>query len=145
MQKVVGSSPIIRSQEPRTSGAFSSLMAADLRPCILVADDSREFAALVCATLEDAGFHVVTAYSGPAAIAAIRDNHVAAAVLDVLMPGIAGDAVADRIRHLKPGLPILLMTGAAGKQFVTSSELPVLLKPFRHEELVDSVRRLLDP
>jgi CheY-like chemotaxis protein len=117
----------------------------EARECILVADDSREFAALVCATLEDAGFRVVTAYSGPAAIAAIRDDDVVAAVLDVLMPGIAGDAVADRLRRLKPGLPILLMTGDSGKQFVTSSEVPVLLKPFRHEELVDAVRRLLSP
>jgi CheY-like chemotaxis protein len=118
-------------------------VSVDSRPCILVADDSREFAGLVSATLEDAGFDVVTAYSGPAALAAMRDNDVAAAVLDVLMPGIAGDAVADRLRRLRPGLPILLMTGDSGKSFVVGAELPVLLKPFRHEDLVDAVRRLL--
>ncbi|HET7572894.1 MAG TPA: response regulator [Gaiellaceae bacterium] len=118
-------------------------MTTEPRPCVLVADDSREFAALVGATLEEAGFDVVTVYSGPAAIAAMRDNDVAAAVLDVLMPGIAGDAVADRLRRIRPGLPILLMTGDAGKQFVKAADLPVLLKPFRHEELVDALRRLL--
>lgn len=113
------------------------------RPCILVADDSREFTALVGATLEEAGFDVVTAYSGPAAIAAVREHDVAAAVLDVLMPGISGDAVGERLRRLRPGLPILLMTGAAGRQFVAAADAPVLVKPFRHEELVDALRRLL--
>ncbi len=112
-------------------------------PCVLVADDSREFAEMLRATLQEAGFEVVTAYSGPAAMAAMRDHVVDAAVLDVLMPGISGDAVADRLRQLKPGLPILLMTGDAGGQFVVASGLPVLRKPFKHEELVGAVRRLL--
>jgi CheY-like chemotaxis protein len=112
-------------------------------PCVLVADDSREFAEMLRATLEDAGFEVVSAYSGPAAIAAMRAHDVSAAVLDVLMPGISGDAVADRLRRLYPSLPILLMTGDAGVPFVAAAGLPVLRKPFRHEELVDSVRGLL--
>jgi two-component system, OmpR family, response regulator len=110
---------------------------------VLVADDSREFAEMVRATLEEADLDVVTAYSGPAAVAAMREHDVAAAVLDVLMPGISGDAVAERLRQLDPDLPILLMTGAAGDPFVAGAELPVLHKPFRHEELVAAVRRLL--
>jgi CheY-like chemotaxis protein len=112
-------------------------------PCVLVADDSREFAEMLRATLEEAGFEVVTAYSGPAALAAMRSREVDAAVLDVLMPGISGDAVADRLRLLKPELPILLMTGDAGVPFVATSEARVLRKPFRHEDLVDAVRELL--
>jgi CheY-like chemotaxis protein len=112
-------------------------------PCVLVADDSREFAGMLRATLEEAGFEVVTAYSGPSALAAIRNHEVDAAVLDVLMPGISGDAVADRLRMLKPGLPIVLMTGDAGAPFAATTEAPVLRKPFRHEELVDAVRQML--
>ena len=112
--------------------------------CVLVADDSTEFAAMLRATLEEAGFEVVTAYSGPAALAAMESNEVDAAVLDVLMPGISGDAVADRFRRLYPELPIVLMTGDAGAPFVATADAPVLRKPFRHEELVDTIRGLLD-
>jgi CheY-like chemotaxis protein len=72
---------------------------------VLVADDSTEFAEMLRATLEEAGFEVVTAYSGPAALPAMGSNEVDAAVLDVLMvPGIAGDAIADRLRRLYPQL-----------------------------------------
>ncbi len=60
-------------------------------PCVLVADDSTEFAEMLRATLEEGGFEVITAYSGPAALAAMGSNEVDAAVLDVLMPGISGE------------------------------------------------------
>ena len=110
--------------------------------CVLVADDSRPFAEMLRASLEDAGFQVVTAYSGPAALAAMENNDVDIAVLDVLMPGISGDAVAHRLRQLDPDLPVLLMTGA-DNPFVAAAGAPILRKPFPHEELVAAVRRLV--
>jgi CheY-like chemotaxis protein len=109
---------------------------------VLVADDNRGFAELLRALLEDAGHHVVTAYSGLAAIAAVEQERVDAAVLDVLIPGISGDAVAERLRQLRPGLPIVLMTGN-GDAFAKASGLPVLLKPFTKEQLLDAVERQL--
>ncbi len=112
-------------------------------PCVLVADDSRPFAEMVRATLENAGYEVVTAYSGLAAVAAMEHNDISLAVLDVLMPEISGDAVAARLRQISPGLPVVLMTGA-DQAFAAGSGLPVLRKPFPHEELIATVRRLLD-
>lgn len=112
-------------------------------PCVLVADDSTEFAEMLRATLEEAGFDVVTTYSGAAALAAMQNHEVDAAVLDVLMPGMSGDAVADRLHRLYPEVPIVLMTGDAGIQFAATADAPVLRKPFRHEELVETIRGLL--
>jgi len=108
---------------------------------ILVADDNRGFADLVAATLEDAGYEVVTASTGLAAVACVEQNEVDLAVLDVLMPGISGDAVAERLRQASPGLPVLLMTGA-DEDYAAGSGLPVLRKPFPQEDLLDAVRRL---
>src|SRR4051812_7799977 len=115
-------------------------------PTVLVADDNRGFAELLRALLEDAGHNVVTAYSGlalpglrrpppddaahnvvpassgPAAIAAVEQTRVDAAVLDVLTPEISGDAVAQRLRQSQPDLPIALMTGS-GADFTKGSGL----------------------
>jgi two-component system, OmpR family, response regulator len=110
--------------------------------CVLVADDNRQMAEVLRASLEDAGYDVLTAYSGLAAVAAVENNDVALAVLDVLMPGMSGDAVAERVRLVAPGLPIVLMTGA-DEAFAAASGLPVLRKPFPHEELIATVDRLL--
>jgi two-component system, OmpR family, response regulator len=109
---------------------------------VLVADDNRQMAEVLRASLEDAGYDVLTAYSGLAAVAAVENNDVALAVLDVLMPGMSGDAVAERVRLVAPGLPIVLMTGA-DEAFAAASGLPVLRKPFPHEELIATVDRLL--
>jgi len=109
---------------------------------ILVADDNRGFVDLLRATLEEEGYEVVTASTGLAAVAAVQKNDVGLAVLDVLMPGISGDAVAERLHQIDPGLPVLLMTGSSGG-FAAASGEPVLRKPFSREELVAAVRRLV--
>jgi DNA-binding response OmpR family regulator len=113
-------------------------------PRILVADDNRQFAELLRVTLENAGYEVVTAYSGIAAVTASDADGFDVAVLDVLLPGLSGDAVAERLRTTKPRLPILLMTGAYGDPFAKASGLPVLHKPFAQEDLVKAVGRLLE-
>ncbi|HEV7134878.1 MAG TPA: response regulator [Gaiellaceae bacterium] len=110
--------------------------------CVLIAEDNRQMAEMLRASLEDAGFEVVTAYSGLAAVACVEQNDVEVAVLDVLMPGISGDAVAERLRQIDPKLPVVLMTGA-DDAFVAASRFPVLRKPFAHEELVETLHRLL--
>jgi two-component system OmpR family response regulator len=94
------------------------------------------------ATLEDAGYDVLTAYSGLAAVACMEQHDVSLAVLDVLMPGISGDAVAERLRQIDPNLPVVLMTGG-DEAFAAASGFPVLRKPFVHEELVETLQRLL--
>lgn len=109
---------------------------------VLVADDNPSFAELLRATLEEAGYEVVTAATGLAAVSAVERHDVGLAVLDVLMPGISGDAVAARLLQIDPTLPVILMTGASG-DFTAASGLPVLRKPFAQEELVEAVRRLM--
>ena len=108
---------------------------------ILVADDNRGFAELLRATLEEEGYEVVTASTGLAAVACMEKHDIGLAILDVLMPGISGDAVAERLLRVDPDLPVILMTGASD-DFTAASDLPVLRKPFPQEELVAAVRRL---
>jgi CheY-like chemotaxis protein len=108
---------------------------------ILVADDNRGFADLLRATLEEEGYEVVIASTGPAALACMEKHDIGLAVLDVLMPGISGDAVAERLQQLNPRLKVLLMTGS-DQPFAAGSGLPVLRKPFPQDELIAAVRRL---
>ena len=108
---------------------------------ILVADDNPSFAELVRATLEENGYDVVTAATGLAAVACVERNDIGLAILDVLMPGISGDAVAERLMQIDPTLRVLLMTGS-DEPFAAASGLPVLRKPFPQEELIAAVREL---
>ena len=98
--------------------------------------------------LENAEFDVLAAADGVEALDLVR-NHLGlidCAVIDLTMPGMGGVEVADAIRELNPGLPIILMSGyapdisAAAADAETSS---FLQKPFTAEALVDSVRAAL--
>src|SRR6202007_370745 len=93
---------------------------------VLVADDSPHLVLLYRAVLEDAGHEVVSVSNGMAAIAAVEGGGVDAAVLDVLMPGGSGAAIAERLRRTNPELPVLLMTGDYGEPFVVGVGAPVL-------------------
>lgn len=106
---------------------------------VLVADDDPQFAELLRVWLEEAGFAVETANSGIAAGAALERGGFDAAVLDVLMPGVSGDAIAE----VAPRLPIVLMTGAPGNQFVGGQRVPVLRKPFPETLLLETLDRVL--
>ena len=126
-------------------GGNACLIVVDERMTrVLIADDDRHLAELLRATLEEAGFEAVAAHSGLAAAALIEREDFDVLVLDVLMPGMSGDVVADLIHQLKPDVPVLLMTGDSGDQFVRGGELPRLRKPFTERELVDAVRGLLE-
>jgi CheY-like chemotaxis protein len=112
-------------------------------PRILIADDDRGLVEMLRATLDDAGYEVVTAYSGLAAAGLIEREDFDLLILDVLMPGMSGDAVAQLLAGLKPQLPVLLMTGDAGDPFIQATDLPVLHKPFTEQALTQAVSRLL--
>jgi two-component system OmpR family response regulator len=110
---------------------------------ILVADDDRHLVELVRAMLDEAGHEAVVAYSGLAAADLIEREHFEVVVLDVLMPGMSGDVLADLVRQLRPETPVLLITGDSGDQFVRSSGVPRLRKPFSEQDLLEAVHGLL--
>src|SRR6516162_2409036 len=81
-------------------------------PTILVVDDDPGARLLVGTALEMAGFRVVTAADGPAALRAFPGDPADCVVLDVVMPGMNGFEVCSALRAL-PGcrhVPILMQT-----------------------------------
>jgi CheY-like chemotaxis protein len=59
---------------------------------------------------ERAGYTVLTASNGQAAIQLFRENEVDAVVLDYAMPGMDGSQVARALRQIRPDIPILLLS-----------------------------------
>ena len=60
--------------------------------------------------LERAGYRVLTALDGHAALEVFRDETVEAVVLDFSMPGMNGGEVATAMRAIKPKVPILMLS-----------------------------------
>lgn len=112
---------------------------------ILVVDDDEGGRGLIVLALQRAGFEVVQAGSGQAALEMVLTTRVSLVVLDMGMPGMSGTEVvmALRTRPETATLPVLLMTGS-GDEFSVINGLAAgaddfLPKPVRLDELVARV------
>jgi adenylate cyclase len=119
------------------------------RPLILTIDDEAANLALLGKLLRHQGYDVVEATDGPSALAAVDEHRPDLVCLDVMMPGMDGIEVCQRLRrdpeHL--ALPILIVT-ALNRSGDTARGLEAgandfLSKPYDESELAARVRSLL--
>ena len=115
---------------------------------VLVVDDEEPIRKFVDRVLQDAGHQTVLASDGPEAIE--RASKLASLdilVTDVMMPLMAGDELARRLRQLQPSLKVLYLTGYVDNLFkekVTLWEDEAYLdKPCSIKGLLEAVSLLL--
>src|SRR6478735_10672033 len=113
---------------------------------ILIADDDRDLLGLIAFTLTQAGYLVVKASDGPAAIHAFKGESPDLAVLDINMPGASGFQVCEAIRT-KSRIPIMMLTVRGEEEdLVRALELGAddyLTKPFSPRTLLARIKALL--
>ncbi|MEA0638102.1 response regulator [Xanthomonas campestris pv. campestris] len=115
---------------------------------ILLVDDADVVRMMVSEVLSDAGYHVIEAENADGALAQLRaDAQIDMVVSDVGLPGMNGRDMADVARDLRPGLPILFITGyaenAATRQEFLAEGMALLPKPFSLNDLLNTVSRML--
>lgn len=119
-------------------------------PAVLHVEDEPAIRALVRITLTRAGYRVLEAPDGPDAVAALAADpgRVAAVLLDLNLPSMSGYAVLTELRRIRPGVPVILMSGSTEDGLdpdATEQPTLVLPKPFRGVDLTDAVRAVLPP
>jgi CheY-like chemotaxis protein len=117
---------------------------------VLVVDDDDVIRQLITVNLELEGFDVVTAFDGQDALDKVKEADVQVATLDVMMPRVDGWEAATRLRadpdtaHIKV---VLLSARAQEADLQRGEQIGVdayLTKPFDPDELIATVRRLMD-
>lgn len=85
---------------------------------VLVVDDEEPIRKFVDRVLRDAGYHTKMAADGPEAIEVARSMETVDLLLtDVMMPQMAGDELARRLRQDEPALKVLYLTGFSDSLF----------------------------
>jgi two-component system, cell cycle sensor histidine kinase and response regulator CckA len=116
---------------------------------LLVEDEAgvRDFAALV---LQGYGYEVLTAEDGNAAVH-VMETHMGKIDLlmtDVVMPGISGRQLAEKLQAHYPGLKVLFLSGytddSVVRHGVLQADVAFLQKPFTPNSLAQTVRNVLD-
>lgn len=113
---------------------------------ILVVEDEPTLADAVLARLNAAGFATAYAATGPAALAAAREEHPDALVLDVMLPGFDGLEVCRRLQAQYP-VPVLMLTARDAESDLLAGlgagADDYLTKPFSMRELIARITALL--
>ena len=114
---------------------------------VMVVEDNDALRELVVETLRDAGYRVIEAHDGRAALSLFaRQSPAPDLVLsDVMMPGLDGFALSAEISARAPTTRVLLMSGYAGNDApLRAGAEPLLVKPFAPDTLLERVRTLLE-
>lgn len=116
---------------------------------ILVVDDEPDIIALVAYHLAKAGYRVATAASGAEALRAARHEPPALVVLDLMLPGMSGFEVLEKLRAEESTrhVAVLLLTARREEpdriRGLSLGADDYLTKPFSPQELVLRVRNIL--
>jgi two-component system, cell cycle sensor histidine kinase and response regulator CckA len=116
---------------------------------ILVVDDEPEILNFVQTALNRVGYTVVQAQSGATALELFgkQQGSIDLLLTDVVMPGMSGPMLVDRLLAMQPSLPVLFMSGYDDRQvvqrYVLKEGFALLPKPFTLEALSAKVHELI--
>ena len=112
---------------------------------ILTVDDDDLVRATTVEMLEDLGYAVLPARSGPEALQLLEGTCVDLVITDHAMPQMTGAQLAAHLRERYPGLPVVMATGYADLPAGTHVDLPRLAKPYSQASLAAIVARAVAP
>ena len=115
---------------------------------IMVVDNEPDIVDLTRTVLEIGGYNVVTAHSGEECLRKLEKEKVALVLLDIMMPGMSGWDVFNRIQKKSPSIKVAFMSvleiSDKRKQVLLEEGLAdYIMKPFDKEGLLNRIDRIL--
>ena len=113
-------------------------------------DDEETVSQIARTTLERAGYKVLVAGSGPAAIDLFKRHpgELAAVILDLSMPGMSGQETLPELRKIRPEVPVIVSSGYSESETMRLFEgqrvSAFLQKPYTSSRLADVIAATLE-
>ena len=118
-----------------------------MKPKILVVDDSGLARRLVRKTLEDLGHEVEEASDGAEALERYALNHHDVVILDLLMHGMYGVEVLQKLKELNPELPVIIVSAdiqrTTREQVKEMGAVAMVNKPVTKDQLAEVLNVVL--
>ena len=137
-----------RTTAPATDGAAPR--RGGRGETILLVEDEAPVRTLARRVLEKNGYRILEAEDPAAALALVErhDGPIDLLFTDVVMPGMSGGELAERLRATRPDLPTLFTSGYTEDEVVrrgvSAGEAAFMEKPFTPDELLRQIRQVLD-
>jgi two-component system, cell cycle sensor histidine kinase and response regulator CckA len=136
--------------EPEEQEAASPSTDIDGSETVLLVEDNDRVRALARRALSEHGYETIEAASPREALERMTayEGPIHLLVTDVVMPGMGGVDLAQALRESRPELRVLYMSGYTEgrleREGVLGQEAAFLAKPFGPDDLIQSVRAILD-
>ena len=116
---------------------------------VLVVEDEELVREFTCRSLRARGYRCLDVATGIEALDLVRrgTEQIDAVVSDVVLPGMGGGAMAERLAELRPTVPVLFISAYTGEEVIRrgliAPGVPFLQKPFTPDVLAERLRELL--
>lgn len=112
---------------------------------ILVVDDEPDVVSFLSRLLTDNGYRVISAGDAIEAMNRVRQDTPDLILLDLQMPYATGTDLYRRLRSRSPWreIPVIVVSGLAGRHVAVSPAVPVIDKPVDEDRLLREVERAL--
>jgi CheY-like chemotaxis protein len=141
--------PVADAALPEAVGAKPAEVAAPISGTILLVEDEAEVRAVLRAGLVRDGHKILEACNGAEAleVSAAYEGTIDLLMTDVVMPGLSGRELADRLVPLRKGIKVLYISGynedLVLQKGVVEGQMEFLQKPFTPSALARKVRQML--
>lgn len=113
---------------------------------LLLTDDDGIILATFGSGLREAGYSVIEADSGEAALQIVKERQIDLAILDVDMPGLSGIDTARKMREFK--IPVIFLSAHAGNNIVDAAvaegALGYVIKPIDVAKVIPTIEAALE-
>jgi CheY-like chemotaxis protein len=116
---------------------------------VLFIDDEEALRRLAQSALERNGWRVLLAENGAVGVRLFQENreHITVVILDMTMAVMGGEEALDRIKAIRPGVPVIISTGygemEAARHFVGRDMADLLEKPYTVNQLMETIAVVL--
>ncbi|MCW9047468.1 MAG: response regulator [Gammaproteobacteria bacterium] len=119
-------------------------MASSCNKTILIVDDEEALSHMLSDTLSNEGYQVLEANSAARALGILKSTKVDLMISDIIMPGMGGFELVDKVNELYPRVKIQLVTGYSDQvRDDVVLHKKILYKPYRHFDVLERVKSLL--
>jgi DNA-binding response OmpR family regulator len=116
------------------------------KQCVLVVDDQSKVLRFIEIDLKVRGFEVITTTSGSQALELVKSREPDIMLLDIIMPGMNGLEVLDKLRDFTQ-LPVIAFS-ASPENYHDAMRLGAndfVTKPFQPDEMANKIKSFLGP
>ena len=140
--------PVTSEPTPQNAPAPAAVAPARGAGTILLVEDEESLRTLTHTILEQSGYTVIEACNGMEAVEIARDHSgpINLLLTDMVMPGMNGQAVAEKVRQLHPGIRVAYMSGYMGfsSEDADSLDTVIIAKPFTRNILLQKLSEALE-